>query len=71
MKIDMIANDITAEDIEALNIDTRNLNAINIDAEDIDAEDIDNSQFIKQEKCDACGQVRRGKEQDKLSEKLK
>jgi hypothetical protein len=32
---------------------------------------IDNSQFIKQEKCDACGQVRRGKEQDKLSEKLK
>ena len=38
---------------------------------------IDNSQFIKQEesikqeKCNACGQVLRGKEQDKLSEKLK
>ncbi len=34
---------------------------------------IDNSQFIKQkqEKCDACGQVRRGKKPDKLSEKLK
>ncbi len=32
---------------------------------------IDNSQFIKQEKCDACGQVRRGKESDKLLEKLK
>ena len=38
---------------------------------------IDNSQFIKQEesikqeKCNACGQVLRGKESNKLSEKLK
>ena len=32
---------------------------------------IDNSQFIKQEKCDACGQVLRGKESNKLLEKLK
>ena len=36
-----------------------------------DKSTIDNSQFIKQEACNAYGQVLRGKKPDKLSEKLK